>query len=96
MTGRQADQMCSQNQHLGARISAAVLDNTGGSPSALRGAVWTVGGGLASAFKPLLRLRQGPPSGMVLLIVADVLRLSQVIHAGLATRDPTYHPPPGT
>ena len=47
----------------------------------------------SSAFKPRLRLRQGPPSGMVLLMVADVLRVSQVIHAGLATRDPTCHPP---
>ena len=50
-------------------------------------------GGLASAFKPCPRVRQGPPSGMVLLMVADVLRLSQVIHASLATRDPTCHPP---
>ena len=41
--------------------------------------------GIASAFKPRLRLRQGPPSGMVLLMVADVLWLSQVTHAGLAT-----------
>ena len=39
------------------------LEN-GPSPSALRGAVATVGGGLASAFKPRLRLRQGPPSGI--------------------------------
>ena len=31
------------------------------SASALRGAVATVGGGLASAIKPRLRLRQGPP-----------------------------------
>ena len=51
------------------------------------------GGGFASAFKPRLRLRQRPTSGMVLLMVAHVLRLSQVIHAGLATRDPTCHPP---
>ena len=35
------------------------LEN-GPSPSALRGAVATVRGGLASAFKPHLRLRQGP------------------------------------
>ena len=51
------------------------------------------GGGLASAFKPCLRLRQAPHSGMVLLMVADVVRLSQVTHAGLAARDPTCHPP---
>ena len=30
---------------------------------------------------------------MVLLMVADVVRLSQVTHAGLAARDPTCHPP---
>ena len=41
----------------------------GPSPSALRGSVATVGGGLASAFKPCLRLRLGPPSGVVLLMV---------------------------
>ena len=50
----------------------------GPSPSALRGAIATVEGGLASAFKPRLRLQQGPPFEMVLLMVADVLRLSQV------------------
>ena len=31
--------------------------------------------------------------GMVLLMGADVVRLSQVTHAGLAARDPTCHPP---
>ena len=41
------------------------------------------GGALASTFKPRLRLRQGPPSGMVLLMVADVLRLTPVTEAGL-------------
>ena len=50
-------------------------------------------GGLAPAFKPRPRLRQAPPSGMVLLMVANVLRLSQFTHAGLARRDPTCHPP---
>ena len=68
------------------------LEN-GPSPSALRGALATVGGGLASAYKPRLRLRQGPSSGMVLLMVANVVRLSQVTHAGLAARDSTCHPP---
>ena len=46
------------------------LEN-GSSPSAPRGAVATVGGGLASASEPRLRLRQGPPSGMVLLVDAS-------------------------
>ena len=61
-------------------------------PSALRGTVAIVGGagGLASAFKP--HLRCGAPSGMVLL-VANVLRLTQVTHAGLAAGDPICHPP---
>ena len=49
----------------------------------------TVGGGIAFAFKPGLRLRQGPPSGMALLMVADVVRFPHVTHAGLAARDPT-------
>ena len=62
-------------------------------PIGSRGAVATVGGGLASAFKPRLRLRQRPPSGMLLLMEADVVRLSQVTEAGLAARDPTCHPP---
>ena len=66
------------------------LEN-GPSPSALRGAIATIG--LASAFKPRLRLRQSPPSGMVLLMVADVVRLPHVTHAGLAARDPTCRPP---
>ena len=48
----------------------------GPSPSALRGAVATVGGCLASAVESHLRLRQGPPSGMVLLVAADVVRFS--------------------
>ena len=67
----------------------------GPSQSVLRGAVATVGGGgvLASAFKPRLRLRQGPPSKMALLMVAATVRLPQVTHAGLATRDPTCRPP---
>ena len=34
-----------------------------------------------------------PPSGMVLLMVANVLQLSHVTHVGLAARDPTCHPP---
>ena len=68
------------------------LEN-GPSPWALRGALATVGGTLSSAFKPRLRLRQGPPSGMVLLMVADVVRLPHVTHAGLAARDPTCRPP---
>ena len=68
------------------------LEN-GPSPSAPRGALATVGGSLPSAFKPRLRLRQGPPSGMVLLMVADVVRLPHVTHAGLAARDPTCRPP---
>ena len=68
------------------------LEN-GPSPSALRGGLATVGWGLASAYKPHLRLRQGPSSGMVLLMVANVVRLSQVTHAGLAARDSTCHPP---
>ena len=63
------------------------------SPSALRDAVGTVGGGLVSAMKPLLRLRQGPPSRMVLLMVADVVRLLHVTHSGLAARDPSCGPP---
>ena len=50
-------------------------------------------GGLASAFKPRLRLRQGPPSGMVLLMVADAVRLPHVTHAGLAVRDATCRLP---
>ena len=33
------------------------------------------------------------PTRKVLLMVGDVLWLSQVIHAGLATRDPTCHSP---
>ena len=70
----------------------ATLENEP-SPSALIGAVATVGGCLASAFKLHLRLRQGPPSGMVLLVVADVVRFSQITHEGLAARDPTCHPP---
>ena len=52
-----------------------------------------MGSGLASVFKPCPRLRQAPSSGMVLLMVANILRLSQVTHAGLATRDVTCHPP---
>ena len=64
-------------------------------PPGVRTILATVGGGggLACAFKPSHGLRQGPPCGMVLLMVADVLRLSQVIHAGLATRDPACDPP---
>ena len=56
-------------------------------------AIPPAGGGLASAFKPRLRLRQDPRSGMVPLMVADVARLPQVTHAGLAARDPTCRPP---
>ena len=63
------------------------------SPSALMGAVASVGGCLASASKPHLRLQQGPASGMVLLLVAGVVFFSQVTHEGLAARDPTCHPP---
>ena len=48
---------------------------------------------LVSAFKPCPRLRQAPPSGLMLLMVANVLRLSKVTHASLATRDGTCHPP---
>ena len=68
------------------------LEN-GPSPSALMGAVATVGGCLASAFIPCLRMRQGPPSEMVLLLVADIARFSHVTHAGHALKDPTCHPP---
>ena len=68
------------------------LEN-GPSPSALIGAVATIGGCLASAFKPHLRLRQGPPSGMVLLVVTDVITFSQFTPPGLGARDPTCHPP---
>ena len=70
----------------------ATLENEP-SPSALIGAVATVGGCLASAFEPRLRLRQGPPSGMVLLVVADIVRLSQVTDASLGAREPNCHPP---
>ena len=70
-----------------------VTSETRHPPSALRGAVATVGGALASAFKPRPRLQQGPPSGMALLMVVDTVRLPQVTHAGLATRDPTCRPP---
>ena len=69
-----------------------ILEN-GPSPSALRGTVARVGGGLASTFQLSLRLRQGPPSGIVLLMAADVVRLPHVTHAGLAARDPTCRPP---
>ena len=51
------------------------------------------GGALPPLLSPALGCGKAPPSGMVLLMVADVLRLSQVIHASLATRDPTCHPP---
>ena len=63
------------------------------SPSALRGAVATIGGGLASAFKLRLRLWQGSPSGMVFVMVEDVVRLPHVTHAGLAASEPTCRPP---
>ena len=59
----------------------------GPSPSALRVVSATVGGGLASVFKLHLGLRQGPPSGIVLLMVANVVRLPHVTRAGLAARD---------
>ena len=38
----------------------AIILQNGGSPSADKGPLVTGGGGLASAFKPCLRLRQGP------------------------------------
>ena len=70
---------------------SVTLEN-GPSPSALRGALAAVGGGLASAFEPLLRLRKGPRSGMVLLMVADVFRLSQVTHFDKAPHQCKKHP----
>ena len=69
----------------------ATLENRP-SPSALLGAITTVWGCLASTSEPRLRLRQGPPSGMVLLVVADVVRLSQITDAGLGAREPNCHP----
>ena len=68
------------------------LENTP-SGSALMSPVATGAGCLASTFKPRLRRRQGPPSGMVLLLVADVVRFWKDTHAGLAARDQTCHPP---
>ena len=50
--------------------------------------------GLSAKLRPFwAQVYCGRPSETVLLMVADVLRPSQVIHAGLATRDPTCHPP---
>ena len=54
------------------------LEN-GPSPSALRGAVATVGGGLASAFKPRLRLRS---------IFPDIVTLITMIEYHLQNRGP--------
>ena len=70
------------------------LEN-GPSPSALTGVAATVRGGACLRFLgPALGCgKPPPPSGMVLLMVADVVRLSQVTQAGLAARDPTCHPP---
>ena len=72
----------------------ATLEN-GPSPSSLIRyyGIKTVGGCLDSTFEPRLRLRQGPPSGMVLLVVADFVRLTQVNDASLGAREPNCHPP---
>ena len=51
------------------------------------------GGGLPTLLSPALGCGEGPPSGMLLLMVADVLRLTQVTHAGLAASGPTCRPP---
>ena len=81
----------------GVKSSQQRLDGTsenGPSPSGLRGAVATVeGGALPSLVGPAFGCGKPRPSGMLLLMVADVVRLSQVTKAGLGARDPTYHPP---
>ena len=49
-------------------------------------------GGPCRSLRRGLKAEARPPSGTVLLMVADFGRLSQVTHAGLAAREPTVIP----